>query len=126
MQKKLKHILVVDDDQDIRELLTEILSSEGYGVTAASNGHSALLFLEACIPIELPALMVLDSKMPHMDGAQLIKAIENSECSELRLIPIILSSGLSDEDLRSIPSRVTRIKKPFDLDVMMQTISALS
>ncbi|HEX3695063.1 MAG TPA: response regulator [Polyangia bacterium] len=58
-------ILVVDDDSDIRETLTDILSEEGYRVTGVRNGREALAYLGAQTR---PSLILLDMMMPEMDG----------------------------------------------------------
>lgn len=65
---KLAHILVVEDDRDIRESVTEVLEDEGYVVTAAADGREALDRLQSASPP--PALILLDLMMPVMSGYQ--------------------------------------------------------
>jgi len=60
----LKKALVVDDNDGIRRLLTEVLANDGYSVDAASNGLQAL----ARIQESTPSVLLLDSKMPGMGG----------------------------------------------------------
>ena len=60
-----KRILVVEDDTSIRELLVELLESEGYGVASAVNGLEALKYLQSN---ENPDLILIDLMMPVMDG----------------------------------------------------------
>jgi two-component system alkaline phosphatase synthesis response regulator PhoP len=57
-------VLVVDDDPDTRMLMAHLLSSEGYQVTTASNGHDALNRLSAVTP----SVILLDLEMPVIDG----------------------------------------------------------
>ncbi len=65
-------ILLVEDDQDIRDSLVLILSQEGYSVTPAATGVEALVRLEdGCHP----RLILLDLMMPEMDGAELLKVL---------------------------------------------------
>jgi len=60
-------ILVVDDDDDIRETLQDVLADEGFAVDAAENGKLALTYLEEH---DLPCVIVLDLMMPVMGGPE--------------------------------------------------------
>ena len=60
-------VLIVDDDDDIRESFSELLADEGFTVGEASNGADALAYLESHA---LPNLIVLDLMMPVMDGVE--------------------------------------------------------
>lgn len=84
-------ILVVDDDDDVREILALTLEAEGYRVTRAENGQVAL----AHIARERPALVLLDLMMPVMSGWALW---DHLQCSaHLRTLPVVIltASGLS-------------------------------
>jgi len=67
-------ILVVDDEEGARELFQTILSGEGYEVTLANDGHTALNLLKTD-PFDL---VITDIKMPVMDGIQLLQEIRKS------------------------------------------------
>ncbi len=69
---KRKNILVVDDDQGIRSLLSIILISEGYGVTEAANGKQALKKADN----ESIDMMTLDLGLPDMDGLDVLERIK--------------------------------------------------
>ena len=71
MSRKGCSILVVDDNQDIRDLITLIVEEEGYGVLAASDGESALNLLQ----IHQPELLLLDVMMPGLSGIDVLKEI---------------------------------------------------
>jgi len=60
-----KYILIVDDDDDIRLALAEVLEDEGYQVKTAANGNEALALLRSS---ESPCMILLDLMMPVMDG----------------------------------------------------------
>ncbi len=60
------HILVVEDDRDIREAVVEVLEEEGYGVSAAGDGAQALRVLDESE--RQPDLILLDLMMPNMNG----------------------------------------------------------
>ncbi len=66
-------ILVVDDDPNIRELLTQELSEAGYQVRVAGNGREALSQVRA----ERPDLIVLDVMMPEMNGFDVAAVLKN-------------------------------------------------
>lgn len=84
------HILAVDDDEPIRELLTSYLTSEGYRVTAAADAAGARRMI-AADPIDL---MVLDLRLPDDDGLNLVRELRK----ESKLPVIILSSKDQDVD----------------------------
>ena len=68
LEKKSAHILVVEDDPDIRESVVEILEDEGHTVTSAGDGREALDLLQSAKPA--PDLILLDLMMPVMSGYQ--------------------------------------------------------
>ncbi|MES9991728.1 MAG: response regulator [Candidatus Thiodiazotropha sp.] len=84
-------ILIVDDNTANLHLLTSILKSQGYVVYPASDGNLALRFLRST----LPDLILLDIKMPDMDGFEVCHLLQNNE--KTRNIPIIFISVLEAE-----------------------------
>jgi CheY-like chemotaxis protein len=81
-------ILVVDDDPDVRDSLTEILGDEGYRVTGVRNGREALEYLHEQ---RRPSLILLDMMMPEMDGWRF--RVEQQKSPELAPIPVVLLSA---------------------------------
>lgn len=122
--KKCKHILLVEDDDDIREQMYEILQEEGYTVTVAENGKVALDYLNSCDPTDLPGCIILDLMMPVMTGKQFMDISLNHDT--FKLIPIVVASakGSPKEDFLDLPSHVEKIKKPMDIDEMLRVIEA--
>jgi len=86
-----KHILVVDDDEALRELLKLLLTAEGYRVGGAANGREALGYLRQTKP---PSLILLDLSMPVMNGWQFRQEQKNDPA--LALIPVVVLSGEAD------------------------------
>jgi CheY-like chemotaxis protein len=83
---RVKHrILVVDDDESIRELFRRILQKEGYEVTAANNGFDALLRLKEVVP----DVIVSDLNMPEMSGFEFLSVVRR----RFPKISVIASSG---------------------------------
>jgi CheY-like chemotaxis protein len=82
-------ILVVDDDEDVRETVAEILREEGYETQCAENGQQALQVLERAN--ERPELILLDLMMPVMDGWDFLFWLD--ERSDLRDTPVAIMSA---------------------------------
>src|SRR5438045_1700164 len=81
-------VLVVDDDDDIRESIISLLEDEGIGVAGANNGEAALSYLRASSP---PTFILLDLMMPVMDGAEF--RAEQVRDGRLAAIPVVVLSG---------------------------------
>src|SRR5258705_13951848 len=84
------HILVVDDSDEVRLLASRILEREGYQVTAADSGVSALKFLQTTVP----DLVLSDIMMPEIDGYRLLERLRDDP--RLAAIPVIFLSALGD------------------------------
>jgi len=86
---KKAHVLVVDDEEDIRFLLRRILEKANYGVSEAENAQKALKLLSE----NKFDLILLDVMMPDMDGVELSRKIREDE--KLKNIPIIMLTVMS-------------------------------
>lgn len=97
-------MLVVDDDDAMRELVSSALEAEGYAVHTADHGGAAL---ERLREADQPDLVLLDLEMPVMDGWQLLTEMRAMDsCSA---IPVLVMSGSTPEDA---PAGVPFIAKP--------------
>jgi len=115
-------LLVVDDFLENRLLVERLLGAEGYTVTSAADGATALRMIEA----EPPDLIVSDIDMPHLTGIELCRHVKNrpSTC----LVPVILITGLADR-----ASRIAGIEagaddflgKPFDSQQLKARVRSL-
>ena len=81
----MKSILVIDDNDEIRQLIKAVLATYGFTVLEAANGQTGM----ALISEERPDLVVCDVNMPGMDGYQTLGAVRES--SAIAQIPFILS-----------------------------------
>jgi CheY-like chemotaxis protein len=91
--KRRRHrILVVEDNQDTREAMVEVLQMTGHDVIAASNGREALDLLEHA---PAPDLIILDLWMPVMDGRQF--RAEQLKHPKLKNIPVVVVTAMSDQ-----------------------------
>jgi CheY-like chemotaxis protein len=84
-----KSILIVEDNQDIRDTLEDVLKTEGYQVYAVKNGSEAVLALKR---IPGPALILLDMMMPVMDGWAFLEAQKADNV--LAGLPVVVISAL--------------------------------
>ena len=87
-------ILAVDDEADVRTLLQDGLEAEGHTVIPAVDGEDALQKIKD----EKPDLVILDIRMPKMDGIQVLQIIKNDP-STRKLPVIMLTVNASDEDM---------------------------
>ncbi len=103
-------ILVVDDDDDIRELLVSALESRGFAVEEASDGAAAMSALQSR---KHPCLMLLDLVMPGMDG---FAVIEQMKARAITDVPVCVMSALPE---RAPPGVVGTLRKPFELTELL-------
>jgi len=112
-------VLIVDDEQDIRDLLVDTLFDAGYEVIEAKNGSSAID--KACL--ELPDLILLDVWMPVMDGFEALQKLRENPTTEA--IPVILLTALPQSQ-GSKPSWELGVRhyieKPFDSDHVLLAV----
>ncbi len=111
MNQSFSNILIVDDNQSNLKLLRMLLAKEGYRVRVATNGHMALSSVE----VELPDLILLDIRMPDLDGYEVCQHLKADEAAGD--IPIIFLSGLKDSNdkVNAFSSGgVDYITKPFE------------
>ncbi len=105
-------VLLVDDDDDVRDALTSFLEEEGFAVVAARNGFEAACFVaESKIP---PALIMLDLMMPIMDGWSFCKLRQGT--TMLRGIPVLAMSASSMIGEREPFGVDGKLSKPIDPD----------
>ena len=110
-KEKSERILVVDDEPEILDVLSQFLTQRGYGVRVASGGAEALSLMEQ----ESPSLLILDIYMPGMNGIGVLRELFERKSA----VPVILLTGSQDEKLlaESLDLGVVEIiGKPVDLE----------
>jgi len=103
-------ILVVEDDEDVRELLEIALRGRGYVVVSVANGSDAIAALEK----ERPCLMILDMVMPSMTGWDVLAKMRTDGHGS---VPVCVISALSKEPP---PDAVASLTKPFDIKNLVE------
>ena len=114
------HVLVVDDEADIRALIQEILSDEGYQVTSAADAREA----RAARGSQRFDLILLDIWLPDTDGITLLR--EWSESGDLKC-PVVIMSGHGTVDTAVEATRLGAfdfVEKPLSLAKLLRTVEA--
>ncbi len=109
-------ILVVDDDDGIRELVSVALGEEGYTVVTASNGQEALDRVAAYAP----GLILLDLWMPVLDGAAFLKAYRRA--AEAPAPVIMLAAATNAAAIAFQEHADAFLAKPFDLGELLDLV----
>jgi CheY-like chemotaxis protein len=107
-------VLVVEDHDDIRQAIGEILEDEGYDVALAEDGARALELLEG---LARPCLLLVDLIMPGVDGWQLLGALAQDD--RLATIPVVVMSAAADPKTAQVHPT---LKKPIDLDILLRIV----
>ena len=88
-----KKILIVEDDQFLRELITRKLSSEGFSVTSAETGEIGFQKIISVVP----SLVLLDIILPEVNGFEILERVRKEKDPKISKIPIIMLSNLGQE-----------------------------
>lgn len=108
-------VLIVDDEPDIRATVSEMLEIEGYDVDEAANGADALLAIER----RLPDLILLDMRMPVLDGWGFAAELQRREVQ----IPIVVMTAARDAARWATEIAASAaLPKPFGFEDLIQTV----
>ncbi len=110
-------VLVVDDNDALRENLAECLEAEGYAVLAAEDGAGALALLDQG---PLPSAVLLDLMMPGMDGRELVAAIRAEP--RYRDIRLVLTTGYTGAKVRAGVAADAVLMKPFGVRELLAAL----
>lgn len=115
----VSRLLLVDDDDDIRETLAEALGDLGHAVQQAHDGREALAVLRASDP--LPDLILLDLMMPTMDGVEFRR--EQQADATIANVPVVVLSADAAAGTRVAELGVREcLRKPVKLATLVATI----
>ena len=107
-------VMLVDDDEEIRDTITGVLEAEGYTVIGVENGRKALDLLEKK---KRPCVVLLDLQMPVMSGWDFLKAVNGMR--EMEGLPIVVVTSYSE---KADGARRT-IKKPLDVKQLISAVA---
>lgn len=120
-KRDTKSLLVIEDDETMRNALKRIFEGEGFKVKTAADGTQLSEVLD-----DTPDLIILDIGLPWINGFELAKLLKSNE--ELKVIPLIFVSGKTSElDIKRgfEVGADDYIKKPFDVEQIKKTVNTL-
>ena len=107
-REKVSTVLVIDDDQSVRQIMTHFLSQKGFSVQAAASGEEGLLLAK-----ELkPDVITLDVMMPGLDGWSVLKTLKDDP--ELQQIPVVLVTMVENRSMGYSLGAAEYLSKPID------------
>lgn len=123
------HILIVDDDADIREALGELLRDEGYSALEASDGVAAM---DALLSSPHPLIVLLDLLMPHLSGFDVLSLIAENESLAMRHAFIVMTANKPAADSPSAVDpyfaalleehHIPIVSKPFNVEALLALV----
>jgi CheY-like chemotaxis protein len=108
-------VLVVDDDEAIRQVISEVLRDEGYHVVCAENGVQALREIHKD---RQPDLVLLDLMMPVMSGWEVLEQMQTD--ASMSTIPVVIVSAMT------APGVCDHLSKPVDLERLLAVVGKLT
>jgi two-component system, OmpR family, response regulator MprA len=110
-------ILVVDDDESTVAVLAKLLTDAGYTVRAAANGVAALI----AVGTERPALILLDVRMPIVDGAMVARKLRSLDAT----LPIVVMSVALEQAAALVAAGQADafVAKPFQVDALLRCVT---
>lgn len=110
-------VLIVEDDADLRDMMAQLLSLEGFRAATAANGREALDYLRGSE--EKPDVILLDLMMPVMDGWEFRRKQQADPA--VADVPVIVLSALDQSRAAGVPAEAF-LKKPLDFDRLLQLV----
>lgn len=115
-------ILVVDDSEDMRVMLYELLHDEEYAVLLAENGQEAL----DKATLHHPDLILMDMSLPGMDGWEVVKHLRNmNEFCTTPIIAVTAHAAKGDAERSLAAGCTSHVNKPFDILTLLEQIEGL-
>lgn len=118
----MSNILIIDDDADIRNLVSVYIEGEGHSVSHAENGQDGI----DTATQSPPDLIILDINMPVMDGTRVMQILRDAP--ETAKTPVIALSAVAVPEMRDDMHRLgcdAYVVKPIDFDVLMDKVKTL-
>lgn len=118
----MNRVLIVDDEPSIRQIVTALLTLEGFDVSTAPDGRAALEQILATVP----DVVISDVRMPYMTGYELLTALRANPA--LDTVRFILLANSSDSDIaadNALALADACLSKPFTRDMLLKTVRAL-
>jgi CheY-like chemotaxis protein len=120
MARIVRHcpVLIVEDDEDLREMMAQLLTLEGFQAATVANGREALEYLH---DTDKPDVILLDLMMPVMDGWEFRR--QQQADPAIAPVPVIVLSAL-DQNRAATLDATAFLKKPLDFDRLLSLVRA--
>jgi CheY-like chemotaxis protein len=118
-----KYVLIVDDDPEIRQLVTTTLAEEGYRVEAAVDGRAALGYLERCGASQ-PDVILLDMLMPNLHGRDFADAYRRLAVDHAPIVALTATRDAQDRAAEIDAEAI--VAKPFALGDLISTVDRVT
>ncbi|HYM23568.1 MAG TPA: response regulator [Vicinamibacterales bacterium] len=113
-------VLIVEDDADLREMMAQLLTMEGYAAAAVANGREALAYLQDSR--DTPNVILLDLMMPVMDGWEFRRQMQADP--SIAALPVIVLSALDPARAQDVAAAAF-LRKPLDFDRLLSLVRQL-
>lgn len=110
-------VMIVDDDEDLREAVALFIEARGFRTVHASDGIEALDKLEQGT---LPSLILLDLRMPRMNGIEFLHAVSDTPAADIPVVAFTGDAGAANNALRS--GAVACLRKPVEPRAVLDAI----
>jgi len=114
-----EYVLIIDDDQSDRDMLSRHLEKAGFGVTAVSSGQQGLTLAQE----KAPLVILLDVLMPEIDGWQVLEALKQDPATVD--IPVVMISVIDKQSQAACMGAVDYLSKPLDKHQLLSTMNKL-
>ena len=120
----MMHILVVDDNEDIVDLLKNLLESGGYEVSSAKSGEECLNLMSQ----QSYDIVLLDLTMPQISGLDVVQKLHDSGDLDKNKVILFTAASISDEEIEKCIKMGVKscLRKPLDPGTLFETVSDVS
>ena len=115
-----KHIMIVDDDEEIRNLLRIRLEAEGFSVSMVEDGDKAV----EAVQKQEPDLVIMDVMMPNLDGITTLKQMNQMRKEKIPVVIVTGSSIVWEDEFRMEGARAF-MRKPFDSNQLARHVKEI-
>lgn len=128
IKKKIPHILLAEDNHEMRALLSMSLRKNGYEVTEFADGHSMLEYFFSVNSVQKEAafdLIISDIRMPFLTGMEILEGLHNAE----GFPPVILITAFGDEETHEqayLLGAAAVFDKPFDIEDLLTKVQEIT
>ncbi len=115
-----KPILIIEDDYDIRNIISDVLTGEGYSVVQVNSGSEALTLIKKGFE---PKLILLDLHMPYMTGEEFLSNLEREHPELNAAVSVLVMTAMGSFTLPANCGPGSLLVKPVDIEVLLSKVA---